>query len=83
MMAPLVAVEYRMGADIMAISFLVTILGGLTRVWWIAGVAVASAVLENVGALWLDPRLTRGLVLLVLFVALLAMYGRGESRRSI
>lgn len=81
MMAPIVAVEFRMGADIMAISFLVTILGGLTKVWPVAGVAVGSAVFENVLALWFDPRLTRGVVLLALFIALLAIFGRRDSRR--
>ncbi|MEK6376020.1 MAG: branched-chain amino acid ABC transporter permease [Acidobacteriota bacterium] len=83
MLAPIVAVEFRMGADIMAISFLVTILGGLTRVWWIGTVAVASAVFENVIALWLDPLLTRGVLLFILFAALLAIYGRKDRRRSV
>jgi branched-chain amino acid transport system permease protein len=83
MLAPIVAVEFRMGADIMAISFLVTILGGLTRIWWVAAVAVVTAVFENVVALWVDPLLTRGLILLLLFTCLLMIYGRKDQRRSV
>jgi branched-chain amino acid transport system permease protein len=83
MLAPIVAVEFRMGADIMAISFLVTILGGLTRVWSVAAVAVVTAVFENLVALWLDPLLTRGLILFLLFTGLLMIYGRKDQRRSV
>jgi branched-chain amino acid transport system permease protein len=83
MTAPLVGVEFRMGVDIVAVSFLVTIIGGLTRIPMITLVAVLTEVAENLLALWLDPILARAMLLFGLFVALLVIYAGPSKRRII
>jgi branched-chain amino acid transport system permease protein len=83
MTAPLVGVEFRMGVDIMAVSFLVTILGGLTRIHAIALVALASGISENLLAIVLEPILARGVLLVALLSALIIMYARRGSDRIV
>jgi branched-chain amino acid transport system permease protein len=83
MLAPLVGIDFQMGTDIMAMSFVVTIIGGLTRIPTIALVAVLTELAENLLAIWVNPIMTRGILLLSLFCALAFIYGRSGRTRLV
>jgi branched-chain amino acid transport system permease protein len=71
LLSPIVGVNHLMGTEILAIAFVVVIVGGLGSLRGVLVVSVAFAVMENLGGIVLDATPARILTLAVLVLVVL------------
>lgn len=70
--APIVVIQYEMGFDILATTFIVVVIGGFGSLFGAAAVAVLLGVLEGVASVFVTPTHARILSLVVMAAILLA-----------
>jgi branched-chain amino acid transport system permease protein len=70
--APIVVIQYQMGFDILATTFIVVVIGGFGSLFGAAAVAVLLGVLEGVTSVFTTPTWARIVSLLVMSAILLA-----------
>ena len=71
LLAPIVSVSHLMGLDVLAIAFIVVIVGGLGSLQGVLVAALIYAMLENIGALFVAPIEARILTLTVMIAFVL------------
>ena len=81
LLAPIVSVNYLMGMEILAVAFVVVMVGGLGSLMGVLVVSVLFALLENVGAIFLSSAQARILVLAVM-VSLILLRPEGIRNRG-
>lgn len=76
LIAPIVSVNHLMGLDVLAIAFIVVIVGGLGSMRGVLAASFAFALLENVGSVFISPVEAR-LAALVLMIAAVVVRPEG------
>lgn len=71
LLAPIVSVNHLMGLDVLAIAFIVVIVGGLGSLQGVLVAALIFALLENIGAVFMAPVEARILTLAVMIAFVL------------
>lgn len=83
LIAPIVSVNHLMGLDVLAIAFIVVIVGGLGSMRGVLAASLGYALLENLGSVFVSPVEAR-LVTLVLLIAAVVIRPEGifEARSA-
>jgi len=79
--SPIVTVRPEMGADIIAVVFVVVIVGGLGNIFGSAVVAVIMAISEGIASVYATPTIARVISLVVMAIVVLRWpYGIGRPQ---
>ena len=81
LLAPIVSVDYLMGMEILAIAFVVVMVGGLGSLGGVLIVSILFSLLENFGALFV-PTMQARILALILLVSILVVRPEGILDRG-